>query len=67
MVKRDVGDVTVVVNNAGIVSGKKLDEVSDASVLLTMEVNTMAHFWVSSHNSAIAWIDVVHVQIGVVH
>eukprot|EP00731_Ephydatia_muelleri_P010580 Em0005g1166a len=46
VVKRDVGDVTVVVNNAGIVSGKKLDEVSDASVLLTMEVNTMAHFWV---------------------
>ncbi|KAL5493633.1 hypothetical protein EMCRGX_G014841 [Ephydatia muelleri] len=36
----------MVVNNAGIVSGKKLDEVSDASVLLTMEVNTMAHFWV---------------------
>ena len=50
VVKKDVGDVTIIVNNAGIVSGRKLDEVPDASVSLTMEVNTMAHFWVSVHN-----------------
>lgn len=52
MVKRDVGDVSIIVNNAGIVSGKKIDEVSDANITLTMEVNTMAHFWVSSHHTS---------------
>ncbi len=46
-VKRDVGDVTVLVNNAGVVSGKKFFEVSDDLSQLTFEVNTMAHFWVS--------------------
>ncbi len=46
-VKRDVGDVTVLINNAGVVSGKKFFEVSDDLSQLTFEVNTMAHFWVS--------------------
>ena len=41
-----VGDVTILINNAGIVTGKKFRECSDALMQKTMEVNAMAHFWV---------------------
>lgn len=47
-VRSEVGDVTVLVNNAGIVSGKTLDEVPDKLAELTFQVNTIAHFWVNS-------------------
>nr|XP_058954947.1 epidermal retinol dehydrogenase 2-like [Pocillopora verrucosa] len=45
LVKNDVGDVTILINNAGIVSGKKFLETEDWMIQKTMEVNTMAHFW----------------------
>ncbi|XP_068737551.1 epidermal retinol dehydrogenase 2-like [Montipora capricornis] len=45
LVKKDVGDVTMLVNNAGIVSGKKFLETEDWKIQKTMEINTMAHFW----------------------
>jgi all-trans-retinol dehydrogenase (NAD+) len=44
-VKHSVGDVTVLVNNAGIVTGKKFFETSDEMIQKIMDVNTMAHFW----------------------
>ncbi|XP_036452268.1 epidermal retinol dehydrogenase 2 [Colossoma macropomum] len=44
-VKREVGDVTILVNNAGIVTGKKFLQSPDALLQKTMEVNSMAHFW----------------------
>lgn len=44
-VKREVGHVSVLVNNAGIVAGKYFLDVKDEEVIRTMEVNTMAHFW----------------------
>ncbi|KAK5918805.1 hypothetical protein CgunFtcFv8_022755 [Champsocephalus gunnari] len=44
-VKREVGDVGILVNNAGIVTGKKFMEAPDSLIEKTMEVNTMAHFW----------------------
>ena len=46
-VKEEVGDVTILINNAGIVSGKKFSEIPDDKVDLTFQVNTVAHFWVS--------------------
>ena len=45
--KQDVGDVTILVNNAGVVSGTKFLDLPDDKVDLTFKVNTMAHFWVS--------------------
>ena len=45
-VKKEVGDVTVLVNNAGIVTGKKFFDSPDNMVDLTFKVNTIAHFWV---------------------
>ncbi|XP_057713996.1 epidermal retinol dehydrogenase 2-like isoform X2 [Corythoichthys intestinalis] len=44
-VKREVGDVSILVNNAGIVTGKKFMDAPDSLIEKTMEVNTMAHFW----------------------
>ncbi|XP_072544097.1 epidermal retinol dehydrogenase 2 [Salminus brasiliensis] len=44
-VKREVGDVTILVNNAGIVTGKKFLQSPDSLMQKTMEVNSMAHFW----------------------
>lgn len=46
-VKREVGDVSILVNNAGIVTGKKFMDAPDSLIEKTLEVNTMAHFWVS--------------------
>ena len=46
-VKSDIGNVTILVNNAGIVSGKPILELTDASIERTMQVNCMAHFWVN--------------------
>jgi len=40
-----VGHVTILVNNAGIVTGKKLLDSPDRQMELTMRVNTEAHFW----------------------
>lgn len=46
-VKREVGDVSILINNAGIVTGKKFMDAPDSLIEKTMEVNTMGHFWVS--------------------
>lgn len=45
-VKREVGDVAILVNNAGVVSGKKLMESSDDDIEKTFQVNTLSHYWV---------------------
>lgn len=44
-VKREVGDVSILINNAGIVTGKKFMDAPDSLIEKTLEVNTMSHFW----------------------
>ncbi|XP_033645031.1 short-chain dehydrogenase/reductase family 16C member 6-like [Asterias rubens] len=44
-VKQEVGDVTVLVNNAGVVTGKRLMNCSDDMIRKTMDVNVTSHFW----------------------
>ncbi|XP_054486180.2 epidermal retinol dehydrogenase 2-like [Agelaius phoeniceus] len=44
-VKKEVGDVSILINNAGIVVGKRFLDSPDSLVEKTMEVNTIAHFW----------------------
>ncbi|XP_039269089.1 retinol dehydrogenase 10-like [Styela clava] len=39
------GDVTILVNNAGIVYGKDFMEITDEQLEKTMQVNSLAHFW----------------------
>ncbi|XP_064480550.1 short-chain dehydrogenase/reductase family 16C member 6-like isoform X1 [Ornithodoros turicata] len=45
-VKERVGRVDIIVNNAGVVTGKKILDIPDEMILKTFEVNTLAHFWV---------------------
>ncbi|XP_012675733.2 short chain dehydrogenase/reductase family 16C, member 5a [Clupea harengus] len=44
-VKREVGDISILINNAGIVTGKKFMDAPDHLIEKTIEVNTMSHFW----------------------
>merc|ERR1719153_1542835 len=43
--KEEVGPVTILVNNAGIVSGNTVLDTPDAKIIKTFEVNVFAHFW----------------------
>merc|ERR1712180_510799 len=45
MTKKEVGPVTILINNAGIVSGSPILDTPDARIIKTFEVNTFAHFW----------------------
>lgn len=44
-VLHDFGQVDILINNAGIVSGKTFLESDDALMEKTVQVNTIAHFW----------------------
>jgi len=44
-VKEEVGVVDILINNAGVVTGKRLLDCPDTMIQKTMEVNSMAHFW----------------------
>merc|ERR1712080_420262 len=43
--KEEVGPVTILINNAGIVSGSAILDTPDARIIKTFEVNAFAHFW----------------------
>ena len=45
-VQEEVGQVSVLVNNAGIVTGQKFLDTKDESIERTFAVNTLAHYWV---------------------
>jgi len=44
-VQSEVGQVDILINNAGIVSGKFITELSDEHIVRTFGVNVLAHFW----------------------
>lgn len=46
-VRQEVGEVDILINNAGVVSGHHLLECPDELIERTMVVNCHAHFWVS--------------------
>ena len=43
--KEDIGPVSILVNNAGIVSGSTVLDTPDSRIIKTFEVNVLAHFW----------------------
>ncbi|XP_078047329.1 estradiol 17-beta-dehydrogenase 11 [Augochlora pura] len=45
LVRAEVGKVTILINNAGVVSGMKFLDTPDKLIIRTMEVNVMSHFW----------------------
>ncbi|KAM3841715.1 epidermal retinol dehydrogenase 2 isoform 1-T3 [Vipera latastei] len=44
-VKKEVGDVGILINNAGIITGRMFLDTPDMLLDKTIQVNTMAHFW----------------------
>lgn len=44
-VKDDAGPVSILINNAGIVTGTRFIDTQDEKLIKTMEVNAMSHFW----------------------
>mmetsp|Transcript_21388 Transcript_21388/g.44525 ORF Transcript_21388/g.44525 Transcript_21388/m.44525 type:complete len:315 (+) Transcript_21388:105-1049(+) len=44
-VTSDLGNCTILINNAGIVTGKSILDVEDSKASLTLDVNTESHFW----------------------
>ena len=44
-VRKDAGNVDILINNAGIVSGKNLFELTDEQIQRTMDVNATSHFY----------------------
>lgn len=41
------GGIDVLINNAGVVTGKNLEEASDEQIMLTFNVNTLAPLWLT--------------------
>lgn len=46
-IKADIGNVTILVNNAGIMPTRPLLEQSEGEIKKTFDINVFAHFWVS--------------------
>lgn len=44
-IKDEIGNVTILVNNAAVVIGKTFLDCPDEKIVKTFEVNTLAHFW----------------------
>ena len=45
-VREEVGNISVLVNNAGTASFKMVTDMSETDAELTYAVNTLCHFWV---------------------
>jgi len=46
-IRKDVGDPTILINNAGVARGKSILDASEKDVRFTFEVNTLAHYWIA--------------------
>lgn len=44
-VKEEVGEVSLLINNAGIITGKKFMDCCDEEISATIDVNILSHFW----------------------
>ncbi|XP_044759327.1 estradiol 17-beta-dehydrogenase 11 [Coccinella septempunctata] len=45
LTKEEFGDIDILINNAGVLSGKFLLDTPDRLIQLTFDVNILAHFW----------------------
>ena len=45
-VKTEIGHVTLLVNNAGVLYGRSLLNCTDKELVKQFEINTLSHFWV---------------------
>lgn len=49
-VKKDIGDVSILVNNAGVITAADLLSTQDHQIERMFEVNILAHMWVRATN-----------------
>lgn len=45
-IRAQVGNPTVILNNAGVVRGKSIIDSSEKDIRFTFEVNALAHYWI---------------------
>ena len=45
-VKEEVGNVSVLVNNAGILNGKLIVDLEDEKIQQLIDINFLSHYWV---------------------
>ncbi|XP_011349328.1 estradiol 17-beta-dehydrogenase 11 [Ooceraea biroi] len=45
IIKEEIGKVSILINNAGVVMATKLLDTPDKMIIRTMDVNIMSHFW----------------------
>ncbi|KAF1822019.1 NAD(P)-binding protein [Dissoconium aciculare CBS 342.82] len=46
-IRAEVGEPTILINNAGVARGKSILDSTEKDVRFTFEVNTMAHYWLA--------------------
>lgn len=44
-IRADVGQPTVLINNAGVARGKDIIDATEKDIRFTFDVNTLAHYW----------------------
>ena len=49
--KKEVGDASILINNAGIVTGRKFMDCPDELIEKSLDVNFKSHIWVSTFSS----------------
>ncbi|PBC32716.1 Epidermal retinol dehydrogenase [Apis cerana cerana] len=50
LVRKEVGKVTILINNAGVAQGLKFLDSPDKLLIRTMDVNVMSHFWANGYD-----------------
>lgn len=55
-VKEEVGNVTILINNAGVVTGKPFLNTPDHMVERSFLINALSHFWVSLHSFSLYFV-----------
>lgn len=55
IVKEQVGVVTILINNAGIMPTHSLPQQTEGEIRKTFEINVLAHFWVSNFINLICY------------
>lgn len=46
-IRKDVGEPTILVNNAGVARGKNILDATEKDVRFTFDVNALAHYWLA--------------------
>ena len=61
--RKEVGEVTILVNNAGLLSIGEFLTISDERIQKINEVNVLSHFWVSNLVSLMNRVNMLTIYI----